>query len=70
MLPSGVGTLETDVTKPLSAEKMKGGTDVMMQDCVEDRTIRLDVASISPLPQTPSTIFMFVYEHINYGCTP
>lgn len=43
MLPSGVGTLETDVTKPLSAEKMKGGTDVMMQDCVEDRTIRLDV---------------------------
>lgn len=43
MLPSGVGTPETDVTKPLSAEKMEGGTDVMMQDCVEDRTIRLDV---------------------------
>lgn len=31
MLLSGVGTLETEVTKPLSAEK-KGGTDVITQD--------------------------------------
>lgn len=29
MLLSDVGTLETEVTKPLSAENKKGGTDVM-----------------------------------------
>lgn len=36
MLLSGVGTLETEVTKPLSAEKMKDRTGVMMQNCAQD----------------------------------
>ena len=36
MLLSDVGTLETEVTKPLSAENIKGGTDVIMQDRAQD----------------------------------
>lgn len=36
MLLSGVGTLELDVTKPLSAEKIKGGTRAIIQDCARD----------------------------------
>lgn len=37
MLLSGVGTLETDVTKPLSAVKVDEDDDVTMQGRVEDR---------------------------------